>query len=774
MAPQFDNASRPVPERDEIQRFVDVVFGYVDGLVVVRLIPEKGTPEGPITSSFPAADGRLANALEIQAKRAANGLKGCYVVPCTVASPGNGKKDNILETAVVLVDLDAGDVSAKRAHLAEHLGPPTLEVASGGRTDRDQPKLHLYWRLSEAARGEDLEVVARARAQIALKAGGDPSFARLSQPIRVAGSVHGKNGNKSAVRILSQSDRDYDLGELIASIEVMPRMTETGFCIDAGSGSGSCPGFEELMGRTIRANGLDGITRFEALSIVIGHWIRQVRIQRIALDEAREAVRKYNANNIQPPWEESRLHREFEAILRNDIRNGGPMPVRPNGTMRDEPEAPLLSDDALADLFIASRGVEWRYVDAWGTWLHWNGRVWERDQTQLVRNEIRMVCRGAAANAGSAAARRIASAKTIAAVERVAATDPRIAVSTDAWDAAGFRLNTTGGIIDLETGELLPHSPGSMMTQITNAAPGLGCPLWKDFLAEIMGGDDTLVAYLQRVCGYSLTASVEEQVFFFFHGSGANGKSVFIDTIATILGSYACSAPLETFVVSRGSSHPTDLAGLRGRRFVSVTETETGRAWAESRIKAVTGGDRIRARQLYRDFFDFTPTFKLLVAGNHRPRITGMNEAMRRRLHLVPFDVTIPEERRDKHLKQRLLQERDGILAWMIEGTAMWGRVGLAPPDRVRDAAAAYFDEEDDVSQWIAECCTVGCGLRSLTSHLFADWKDWAQANGVDIGTQRAFGEALETLGFPAFRSGKGRGRIGLGLERRAGEGKRT
>ena len=151
-----------------------------------------------------------------------------------------------------------------------------------------------------------------------------------------------------------------------------------------------------------------------------------------------------------------------------------------------------------------------------------------------------------------------------------------------------------------------------------------------------------------------------------------------------------------------------------------------------------------------------------------------MNEAMRRRLHLVPFDVTIPEERRDKHLKQRLLQERDGILAWMIEGTAMWRRVGLAPPDRVRDAAAAYFDEEDDVSQWIAECCTVGCGLRSLTSHLFADWKDWAQANVVDIGTQRAFGEALETLGFPAFRSGKGRGRIGLGLERRAGEGKRT
>ena len=194
----------------------------------------------------------------------------------------------------------------------------------------------------------------------------------------------------------------------------------------------------------------------------------------------------------------------------------------------------------------------------------------------------------------------------------------------------------------------------------------------------------------------------------FLHGSGANGKSVFVQAISQVMGTYAATAPLSSFMAARTDAHPTDIAGLVGKRLVSVTETEPGRAWAESRIKTITGGDPVRARFMNRDFFEFSPTFKLLVAGNHRPRLTGVGEAMRRRLHLVPFTVTIPAERRDKHLLERLLEERDGILGWMIEGHASWRELGLAPPESVLRSVEEYFLDEDMVGQWIEERCVTG------------------------------------------------------------------
>ena len=208
--------------------------------------------------------------------------------------------------------------------------------------------------------------------------------------------------------------------------------------------------------------------------------------------------------------------------------------------------------------------------------------------------------------------------------------------------------------------------------------------------------------------GYCLTGSTREHALFFLHGSGANGKSVFLTTISGVLGEYATTAPIETFTASNQERHPTDLAMLRGARLVAVTETEEGRRWAEAKIKQLTGGDRISARFMRQDFFQFTPGFKFVIAGNHKPSLRSVDEAIRRRLHLVFFAVTIPEDERDPELAEKLKAEWPGILLWAIDGCHLWAEQGLDPPDSVRAATDAYLEAEDAVTTWIDDCCERG------------------------------------------------------------------
>jgi len=244
------------------------------------------------------------------------------------------------------------------------------------------------------------------------------------------------------------------------------------------------------------------------------------------------------------------------------------------------------------------------------------------------------------------------------------------------------------------------------MTKITAVAPEGDCPLWRKFLAEITGNDDELQGFLQRFAGYSLTGSILEHALFFFYGTGTNGKGVFLNTLTAVLADYAAVAPMEAFVVTQGERHPTDLAGLRGAGLVTAQETERGRRWAESKVKALTGGDPITARLMRQDFFTYMPTFKLAIAGNHKPSLSGVNAAIRRRLHLIPFTVTIAKP--DKKLPEKLRPEWPGILQWVIDGCLQWQREGLNPPNAVREATDAYLAQEDSFRQWVEDCCVVG------------------------------------------------------------------
>ena len=351
-------------------------------------------------------------------------------------------------------------------------------------------------------------------------------------------------------------------------------------------------------------------------------------------------------------------------------------------------------------------------------------------------------------------------------MQTLAQANRRIAGVVDQWDADPWVLNTPAGTVNLRTRYVQAHSPDDHATKITGTAPAddADCPRWLGFLNRIFAGNQELVAYMQRVFGYGLTGSTKEQAMFFAFGTGGNGKSVLLDTVAGIMGDYHTTAPIETFTASFGDRHPTELADLVGARFVTAIETEDGRAWAEARIEALTGGDRVKARFMRQDFFEFRPQFKLMVAGNHQPVLRTVDEAIRRRFNLLPFEVTIPTAERDSDLGDKLKAEWPQILRWMLDGCLAWQQHGLQPPAAVTDATGRYLEAQDAVGAWLAEHCETKSSFQENASRLYASWKAYAERVGETPGSMKTFGPMLESRGFPRTRRKAGSVYQGLRL----------
>lgn len=496
-------------------------------------------------------------------------------------------------------------------------------------------------------------------------------------------------------------------------------------------------------------------------------------------DRASQAILMAGAMScaiIYPPADKPDGWDAFDAIaegfdVRGFLATGDrvPVSVQTDAPIDDELVEGIdwTTEDGLATAFTRRYGEDWRYCAQWGKWLVWTGIRWNPDQMLYIQHLSRNICRAASFKAGTPRLRaRLASSSTISAVERIARSDPKHASLAEHWDADVWVLNTPGGVVDLRTGHIRAHERADRMTKVATAVPKGSCPIWRSFLSDVTGGDAELMVYLQRMVGYCLTGVTSEHALFFLYGTGANGKSVFVNVIATILGDYAANAPMDTFMETRSDRHPTDLAGLRGARFVASIETEQGRRWNESKIKTITGGDKVSARFMRQDFFDYTPHFKLVIAGNHKPSIRNVDEAMKRRLHLIPFTVTIPPERRDGKLTEKLLQERDGILAWALEGCLLWQQSGLKQPQSVMDATEEYFEAEDAMGRWIEDRCVLHGNAKALTFELFNDWKQWADSNGEFVGAMRRFSDALLTRRFEKWRNSGGmRGFVGIGLK---------
>jgi putative DNA primase/helicase len=304
---------------------------------------------------------------------------------------------------------------------------------------------------------------------------------------------------------------------------------------------------------------------------------------------------------------------------------------------------------------------------------------------------------------------------------------------------------------NLRTGIGRAPNPADYITKKTACAvapPSTPHPLWTAFLERI-APDPELRAFLQRYVGYCCIGVTTEHKFCFAYGTGANGKSTFTNTIAGILGDYATVADVGTFIASNTERHPTDVAKLHGYRLVVAQETGKGRHWDEAKIKSMTGGDKMTARFMRQDFFDFVPKFKLWIVGNHKPHLDSVDEAMRRRMLLVPFLVEIPPDERDPDLFEKLKPEWPAIQRWMIDGCLEWQRSGLGPPKIVIDATEDYFNDQDTIKQWLEDCTEDG-GLFAFTSNgsLFASWKSWCEQRNLKPGSGNALSDALVDRGF--------------------------
>jgi putative DNA primase/helicase len=413
------------------------------------------------------------------------------------------------------------------------------------------------------------------------------------------------------------------------------------------------------------------------------------------------------------------------------------------------------TDDHIAEAFAEEHRNDLRYVAAWGKWFEWRAGCWREEKTLRAFDLIRKTCKAQGIE-------RAGMAKMVGAVQALVRADRRLAATIEQWDADPMLLNTPAGVIDLKNGELRRHRSEDYMTMIATAGPRGDCPKWKAFLHRIMGGNEALIAYLQRVAGYCLTGLTGEQAMFFGYGVGANGKGVFLHTIGRVLGDYCKTAAIETFTESKSDRHPTELARLHGARLVVATETEKGRNWAEARIKMLTGGDVVTAHFMRQDDFEYLPKFKLFFSGNHKPGLRSVGEAMRRRVNMIPFDVVIPKDERDPHFGDKLEDEWPGILQWMVDGCLAWQKRGLAPPEAVTKATDEYFTQQDSFSLWVEDLCERDPNAWTKTTELFASWKGWAEKAGVRFGTMTEFGETLTKEGFTWKHTEKGNGYWGL------------
>lgn len=418
-----------------------------------------------------------------------------------------------------------------------------------------------------------------------------------------------------------------------------------------------------------------------------------------------------------------------------------------------------LTEDGAALEFARLYSDELRFCHDHGKWFRWNGSTWRIENTGLAFHYARELARDLSKAEDLKALVTASKTAFAAGVERFARSDPAFARTADSWDRDPWLAGCPGGTVDLRSGLVIQADPNFAITRSLAVAPAeiADCPIWLEFLKQTFQGDHDLIRFVQQFLGYSLTGDTSEHALLFGHGTGRNGKSVLLNTAAAIMADYAVTAAMDTFTASRGDKHPTDLAMLRGPRFVTASETEDGKAWAESRIKQMTGGDPITARFMHRDFFTFRPAFKLFIIGNHRPTLRNVDEAARRRFNIIPFDYrpTVP----DLTLEEKLKTEWPAILRWMIDGALDWQSNRLVRPTSVTSATETYFNDQDVFGQWLDEECEVEVGNPhkwepSLV--LFKSWSGYAERSNEHVGNRKAFAEALRRRGFEEHRGAKG------------------
>ncbi len=422
----------------------------------------------------------------------------------------------------------------------------------------------------------------------------------------------------------------------------------------------------------------------------------------------------------------------------------------------------LETDLANMHRMVATACEDSRFVPGWGKWVAYEVGRWVLggpgvglEAAKLTTFRIRAEADELFARGNPAAPERFKwalksqSRDRLAAMEQLSRSDPRVRADHPSFDADPWLLNVANGTVDLRDGSLRPHARDDLLAKVSPVAfdPRARCPAWESFVLEIMGGDVGMASYLRRLIGYAATGDTREQVLSFFYGGGANGKTTFLSAVKNVLGDYAVHAARGLLFQRRGETHPTELTDLFRARFVTCAEIEEGLVFDEALVKDLTGGETIRARRMREDFWEFSPTHKLFVAGNHKPTVRGTDDGIWRRMRLINFGETFPPERRDKDLSAKLTSEYPGILNWIVRGCLEWRDAGLGEPDGVLKATKDYRADSDLLGDFLASRLVFREGGRTLKSALTVALRTWAEDNGIRIPSVRVVAARLRSKG---------------------------
>jgi putative DNA primase/helicase len=404
--------------------------------------------------------------------------------------------------------------------------------------------------------------------------------------------------------------------------------------------------------------------------------------------------------------------------------------------------------------FVSRHVDEVRYTAAWSRYNFWDGNLWRSDDTLKVFSMAQLLCREVAAGVkkgkDTANLRNyLLSGTARARMLEMARENPEMAARPGDWDRDPWLLGTPSGTVDLRTGELRPSDPRDMISLSTAVAPGGDCTLWKETLKGIFLDDEAVISFVKRLAGYSLTGLTVEEILVFLHGGGGNGKGTVVETILYVIGDYGCTVPMTTLIQRRHQEHPTEIAKLHRKRLAVASETEEGARWNTARIKLLTGSDRLTGRFMRNDYFDFDPTFQLFVSANEQPSFGKVDDAIRRRLVMIPFLASFcrEDDSLDEKRKVRLKAESPGVLRWLIDGCLEWQAGGLNVPRKLRTAADDYLAEANDVARFVNECCIVGPRERSSIRELYAAFCTWCADKNIPVISQKALTIRLQSRG---------------------------
>jgi len=682
--------------------------------------------------------------------------------------------ENVRGLRSLFVDDDSGKLHPATLKIA-----PSIIVQS-----KNGP--HAYWRLRP---GESLERFEPAQAALAANLGTDPAVKDLPRVMRLPGFLHRKTRDPFLVEVIQINPVVYTIAEVLDRFGISAE-TKKPPPSNGSNGAAPPPLSSDTFERARRylekippaiegQHGDDHTYRVAAVLVVDFN---------LSDDDAFTVLKEWNCI-CSPPWSDADLRRFIGNARKYGKHHPGAKASEQRGHHNSARNVDLagdglephlgqfeLTESGTAERFVSEHGQNIRFCNEWKKWLTWDGKWWRVEgATGRVQRFLKRTLRKARTDAARVgdkemvawlfAAEKRSTRDNIVSLSR---HEAEVQVESGDLDVKPMLLNCSNGTIDLTTAKLRAHQRSDLITQITRVEyiPHATCPRWEAFLDKILAGDRSLIAFVRRAVGYSLSGEIREHVLFILWGSGANGKSTLLEVLLSLFGRYGTSAARDLLIAKTHDRHPTELVDLFRARFVVCHETNEEQRFDESKLKTLTGGDRIKTRRMGEDFWEFSPTHKLWLGTNHRPAIRGTDLAIWRRIHLVPFEVTIPPAEQDAELPAKLKQELPGILKWTLEGCLAWQREGLNPPAKVQAAVQEYRHSEDRFGAFIADCCVVGPRYQATTAVLYNGFKTWAEANNEFPLNSIAFGKKLREHGLSPITIGhaKVRGWGGIGL----------